>query len=151
MTRFLCAGVAPALVWIAAAAGGMAVLGGCGAADKPQPGGSDGATDTGAANPSDGHTEDTGACADVPLVNWDTFGAGFLLHHCQGCHASTTPDRYGAPAEVTFDTKADAWAWRDRILERSAIDPPTMPPAGGTSADDRVRLRWWLTCAPEGT
>ena len=94
---------------------------------------------------------DTGPCADVPLVNWDTFGAGFLLHHCQGCHASTTPDRYGAPADITFDTKAEAWAWRDRILARSATEPPTMPPAGGTSVDDRVRLRWWLECAPEGT
>jgi len=134
----------------------LGLLLGCG--DDPPPKGSanddSGEGSDGASDGGDGAADgggDTGACADIPLVNWDTFGAGFLLHHCQGCHASTTPDRYGAPAEVTFDTKEQAWAWRDRILERSAVDPPTMPPAGGTSEDDRVRLRWWLECAPEGT
>lgn len=125
----------------------------CGGDDAPK--GNVGEDDDSAAAADGGGGDDggadTGACADVPLVNWDTFGAGFLLHHCQGCHASTAPDRYGAPADVTFDTKEEAWAWRDRILERSAVDPPTMPPAGGTSADDRVLLRWWLACAPEGT
>jgi hypothetical protein len=138
-------------VGITALSVGALSLSACGGADGGKAAASEEGSDTGAEDQGDGAIDDTGACADVPLVNWDTFGAGFMLHHCQGCHASTTPDRYGAPADVTFDTKADAWAWRDRILERSAVDPPTMPPAGGTSADDRVRLRWWLTCAPEGT
>jgi uncharacterized membrane protein len=92
-----------------------------------------------------------GACADVPVVTYANFGEGFVLHHCQGCHASSTPDRYGAPADVTFDTVDEVWAWRDRILERSASEPPTMPPAASTTADDRTRLRWWLECAEAGT
>ncbi|MCB9792315.1 MAG: hypothetical protein H6741_06270 [Alphaproteobacteria bacterium] len=95
--------------------------------------------------------EDTSYCADVPLVNYDNFGQGFITHMCQGCHASTTPNRYDAPAEVTFDTVEEVWAWQERILARSAGDDPTMPPAGGTSEDDRVKLEWWLRCAESGT
>jgi hypothetical protein len=45
----------------------------------------------------------------------------------------------------------DAWAQRDRILARAAIDTPEMPPLGGTTDDDRARLKIWLTCAEEGT
>lgn len=85
-------------------------------------------------------------CADAPVVTWDNFGEGFLTESCQSCHAAETPDRHGAPEEVTFDTEADALAWADRILARAAADPPTMPPAGGTHADDRELLTIWLTC-----
>ena len=45
-------------------------------------------------------TDDTAvadACADAPVVTYETFGAGFLLENCQSCHASTAPDRKGAP------------------------------------------------------
>lgn len=94
---------------------------------------------------------DTGPCADVPVVTYANFGEGFVLHHCQGCHASSTPDRYGAPGEVTLDTVDEVWAQKDRILLRAASEPPTMPPAASTSEDDRTRLRWWLECAEEGT
>ncbi len=95
---------------------------------------------------------DTGdACADAPVVTYETFGAGFLRQNCQACHASTTLDRAGAPAEVTFDTVDEAWTWKERILERAAVDPPTMPPMGGTTEDDRAKLTFWLTCADEGT
>jgi uncharacterized membrane protein len=90
-------------------------------------------------------------CADEPVVTYETFGAGFLTENCQSCHASTAPDRKGAPEGVVFDTVGDAWAQRDRILARAAIDPPEMPPLGGTTADDRARLKIWLTCAEEGT
>ncbi|MCB9797724.1 MAG: hypothetical protein H6741_33960 [Alphaproteobacteria bacterium] len=45
----------------------------------------------------------------------------------------------------------EVWAWQERILARAAADAPTMPPAGGTSEDDRTRLRWWLECAEPGT
>ncbi|MBL8618239.1 MAG: hypothetical protein JNM72_21680 [Deltaproteobacteria bacterium] len=129
----------------------LALALGCGAEEGPKGAVGEDSAAGGVVDSGGEGAQDTGPCAEVPLVNWDTFGAGFVLHHCQGCHASTTPDRYGAPPEVTFDDKEQTWAWRDRILERSAVDPPTMPPAGGTSADDRVRLRWWLECAPEGT
>jgi uncharacterized membrane protein len=83
---------------------------------------------------------------EVPLVDWDTFGHGFLTTYCQGCHASTTPDRRGAPEAVTFDTEEDALAWRAQILGAAASEAPTMPPNGGPSDDDRERLSIWLTC-----
>ncbi len=98
-----------------------------------------------------GWLSDTGGCSAHPIVNYNNFGEGFILHYCQGCHASTTPNRYGAPEEVTFDTVEQVWTWQERILERAAVEPPTMPPAGATNVDDRTRLRWWLECAEEGT
>lgn len=124
---------------------------GCGGGPAPKGGGSGadgGAEDSGGAGEGGA---DTGPCADVPLVNYNNFGQAFITHTCQGCHASTAADRYGAPEDSTFDTVEQVWAQRDRVLIRAAVDPPTMPPAGGSSEDDRVRLRWWLECAEEGT
>jgi uncharacterized membrane protein len=83
---------------------------------------------------------------DKPVETWDTFGKGFLRNHCQGCHASTVTDRYDAPENVIFDTREDALAQSDRIMARAGVDNPTMPPAGGTSTDERERLRLWLEC-----
>jgi uncharacterized membrane protein len=89
---------------------------------------------------------DTGACADAPVLTWANFGAGFLIENCQSCHASTSPDRNGAPESVTFDTEAEALALQDRILIRAAGDAPDMPPEGGITEEDRHRLELWLTC-----
>ena len=119
--------------------------------------GADKAADTAAATDAGG-TLDTAepdwaslSCDEAPTVNWNNFGAGFIGHYCQGCHASTTADRYGAPEAVTFDTVDEVWAQRDRVLARSTGEAPTMPPAGGTNEEDRQKLQWWLTCQPEGT
>jgi hypothetical protein len=90
-------------------------------------------------------------CTDVPIVTYNNFGEGFMTENCQGCHASTAADRYGAPAGVTFDTVKEVWTWQERILSRSAGDDASMPPAGGVSEDDRTRLEWWLLCAESGT
>jgi len=94
---------------------------------------------------------DTDPCADVPVVTYNNFGEGFMTENCQGCHASTTADRYGAPESVIFDTVDDVWSRAERILERAAGDDASMPPAGGVSEDDRTKLEWWLICAEEGT
>lgn len=95
---------------------------------------------------------DTGAdpCADAPVVTWETFGAGFVTENCQSCHASTQTDREGAPADVTFDTAADVWRLREAVLRTAGAEPPTMPPLGGTTEEDRQKLRDWLTCGVEG-
>ena len=90
-------------------------------------------------------------CTDAPTVTWNNFGHGFVLENCQGCHASTTPDRYEAPEDVFFDTVEDVWMWSDRILVRATGDDPSMPPSGGVGDDDRTKLEWWLTCATSGT
>ncbi len=92
----------------------------------------------------------SGLCVDAPVVTYETFGAGFMTENCQSCHASTSPDRKGAPAHVVFDTVDDVWANKTRVIGL-AVTAVTMPPLGGTTADDRALLETWLTCAEEGT
>lgn len=100
-------------------------------------------------------TADTSAnvdpCVDAPHLTWESFGQGFLTAQCQTCHASTAPDRHGAPDEVTFDTVEQAWLFADSILSSSTGGMPSMPPAGGVSEDDRQRLTWWLRCGTPGS
>jgi hypothetical protein len=103
-----------------------------------------------------GDTADTAGpepdfCDDAPVLTWNNFGQGFITEACQGCHAGDTPDRYGAPEDVLFDTVAQAWDRADRILARASGDYPSMPPLGGTNADDRLRLEYWLRCADPGS
>jgi len=125
----------------------------------PDTGGGGAVTDGGAASTGGdsggdgGASGDTGAdaCADAQTVTWASWGQGFLLEACQGCHASTSTNRYDAPEDVVFDTVDDAWNHAARILARAAADPPTMPPMGGTTEDDRTRLQWWLLCGTPGT
>jgi uncharacterized membrane protein len=105
--------------------------------------------DADAAPPAD--TPDPGpvACGpEVPSLTWETFGEGFVTTHCQGCHASTTLDRKGAPDTLVFDSAEDVAARVDLIIDAATADPPRMPPAGGPTADDRERLAIWLTCFP---
>lgn len=97
-----------------------------------------------------GKVEDSDFCTDAPTATWETFGDGFVTQNCQACHASTQTDREGAPEDVTFDTADQVWALKDRVLERAAVEPPTMPPLGGTTEDDRYLLEVWLTCGVEG-
>lgn len=89
---------------------------------------------------------DTGACADAAALSWASFGAGFFVQNCQSCHASTSPDRHGAPPDVTFDDEASVRARADRVLARAAGDAPDMPPSGGVSLAEREKLTLWLTC-----
>ena len=121
----------------------LASLCGCARADDTD-------DDTAAGDTTESPTADPACDAAVPLT-WDTFGEGFLLEACNGCHAADAPDRHDAPADVTFDTAAQAWAWRDRILARATGAAPTMPPQGGVTDDDRTRLYWWLGCGVAGS
>lgn len=98
-----------------------------------------------------GDTADSGLCVDAPVVTYNSFGRAFVERACQPCHATPAPDRYGAPEGVVFDTVEDTWRFADSILARAAGDAPTMPPAGGTTEDQRTKLLWWLTCAEPGT
>jgi hypothetical protein len=118
--------------------------------------GDDSAAAGDSAGPEDSAPADDSAaidpfCDDQPVVTWANFGAGFLLGACQGCHASTTPDRHGAPEGVSFDNVDEAWAWQPRILARATGEAPTMPPLGGINEADRLLLEIWLRCAAAGT
>jgi uncharacterized membrane protein len=89
-------------------------------------------------------------CEDAQLVTYTNFGKSFFTHSCQGCHASTAPDRYGAPEEVQFDTLDWVWEQSAVILAVAAGDEPSMPPQGGVTDDERTKLKWWLQCGKEG-
>jgi hypothetical protein len=100
-----------------------------------------------------GEPEDTGVpfCGDAPVINYVNFGEGFMLEACQGCHATDTPDRYGAPESVNFDTAPQIWAQVDRILVRAVGEYATMPPLGGVVEQDRLKLQYWLECGEAGS
>ncbi|MED5373114.1 MAG: hypothetical protein VX899_19000 [Myxococcota bacterium] len=85
-------------------------------------------------------------CQDAPLTTYDNFGQGFMLQHCQSCHASESLERNGAPEAVHFDDEEAVWQHADRILTRSTGDAPDMPPMGGVTSEDRLRLEQWLLC-----
>lgn len=91
-------------------------------------------------------SDEVGLCADAPVVTWANWGHGFMIEACQGCHASTATDRYGAPDSVAFDTIEEVYQWRERILYRAVGEDPTMPPGGGTTEDDVYFLQVWLSC-----
>lgn len=95
-----------------------------------------------------GKEEDSGLynCEEAPYVNYDNFGQAFLTHNCQGCHASTTANRYGAPDNVFFDTEQDSLNWSERILATTTGENRSMPPAGDIPDDEQVMLYWWLVC-----
>ena len=103
------------------------------------------------AQPQETDDSTSSFCADAPVVDYNNFGRGFMTESCQGCHASTTPDRQGAPESVVFDSVEEVWRWDERILARAGSEQPDMPPQGGVEADDRSRLRWWLLCADPGS
>ena len=84
-------------------------------------------------------------CDTAAAVGWEDFGEGFLLTHCQSCHASLAPERHGAPESVSFDTESQASQWAEAIL-RTVIDQATMPPAGGVTEAEKELLAAWLTC-----
>lgn len=84
-------------------------------------------------------------CAALPDVTYDNWGRGHLLTHCSGCHAAESPDRYGAPPAVTFDTEDETREWAGRIHARVVVDV-NMPPAGGLTDDERAFLEILLVC-----
>ena len=85
------------------------------------------------------------ACDTALEVTWSNWGEGFMLTHCSGCHAATSPDRHGAPEGVFFDTEEEVLENAASIV-RVVLESQTMPPAGGIVADDLVLLDAWLHC-----
>ncbi len=91
---------------------------------------------------------DTGmACEPVPT--WSAYAEPVLLEHCQPCHASTSPNRYGAPTHITFDDETQTRAFASCIEETALSESPTMPPAVPVSELDKRMLETWLWCVEE--
>ena len=114
----------------------------------PDPG-----TPPGEEDPSDtgGDGSDVLNCDDAPRVDWINFGQGFFVQNCNGCHHSETPDRYGAPEDVIFDTADDVWAQKGLVLGTAGGESPSMPPNGGTTLIQREKLQIWLECGEDGS
>jgi uncharacterized membrane protein len=87
----------------------------------------------------------TNNCESAPAVTWEGYAQGKFLAHCEGCHATDTPKRYGAPEAVTFDTEADIRTWKERIIVRM-LEQEDMPPAGGLTDDEKYLLNIYLIC-----
>jgi hypothetical protein len=97
-------------------------------------------------------------CPPDNVLTWRSFGAGFLLTWCTGCHASGLPDaeRQGAPTGVDFDTYAAYKPLERLVYERAVLEAHTaatnpaaaspMPPAGVVPEADRRRLAQWIAC-----
>lgn len=90
--------------------------------------------------------DDELSCDDHPVVTWQSFGQQFLSDNCQGCHASSSPDRQGAPESVTFDTESQVQEHAARMLFAATGEGPYMPPDGGPTPQERLQLQVWLTC-----
>ena len=85
-------------------------------------------------------------CDDEPVVTWDNWAESMMITHCQGCHASSSPNRYGAPLDIHFDHKDAAYDLADRIYIRT-LEQEDMPPAGGILREDLYLLDVWLRCS----
>ena len=87
-------------------------------------------------------------CPDDLAATWESFGQGFLLDHCVGCHSANVEGeaRSGAPVGVDFETHAKALQWLQSIFVVSADAAVAMPPADSVPAEDRFILGDWLAC-----
>ena len=83
---------------------------------------------------------ESGVCGEsLPEMTWQSFGEGFVSTYCQGCHASGTFDRHGAPESVVFDSE-------DEVLARvEAVKRTTL--GGGIPAEQRELLSAYLKCS----
>lgn len=89
-------------------------------------------------------------CVDAQTVTYNNFGKSFMTHSCQGCHASTAPNRFEAPEDVSFDDIDAVWDQADVILAVASGSAPSMPPQGGVTDLQRTKLIWWLRCGEPG-
>ncbi|MFN0250634.1 MAG: hypothetical protein ACKV2T_27390 [Kofleriaceae bacterium] len=85
---------------------------------------------------------------ETSYLDYQNFAAAFSNDWCRGCHGSAIPDgmRQRAPLGVDFDDLAALRHWSERIAIRATGVTPTMPPAGGPSAEERALLAEWIAC-----
>ena len=106
----------------------------------------DGTGDSGASGDSGTDTASATECLDLGYeVTWGSFGEGFLSTYCDSCHAADSPNRFGAPDAVTFDTLEETIDWQERIRVRT-LEDQDMPVGGGVYDDDLFLLEVWMDC-----
>ena len=88
-------------------------------------------------------------CDTAADITYAEFGKSFMTQYCQGCHASTSTNRQGAPDSVNFDTLESIWILREDILRVTTSESPSMPPAWAIPDTDIELLQWWLECGSE--
>ena len=80
-------------------------------------------------------------------LTYESFGQSFMAAYCNRCHSAPDGQRYGAPADFVFDTRAEIIAHEDRIFARAADTNDSMPPGpDSVPAAERMRLADWLAC-----
>jgi uncharacterized membrane protein len=85
-------------------------------------------------------------CSDAPTVTWASWGEGFLIENCHGCHSPATAEAAHAPPGLFFADEDEVRSQASRILARATGAQPDMPPQGGVEDSDRYLLEVWLRC-----
>lgn len=89
---------------------------------------------------------DSGAACDLGYpYTWDNWGEGFFVTYCNACHAASSPNRFGAPEAVQFDTLQQVRDQAARV-EATVLDDGSMPVGGGVREGDIEALRVFLDC-----
>lgn len=117
----------------------------CGTKDDPV--GRRASTEVSDTAASSSDPDDTGAapCDSAPVISWSGWAQGFFRGYCTSCHSVATPDRWGAPEGLNFDTEDEVQGLAAQI--RSAVlDRQTMPIGGGVLQDDLELLEVYLDC-----
>ena len=99
-----------------------------------------------------GKGEDTGAapaaCAqdvDGAYPTWGTFGESFFLSYCRSCHSAETPQRFGAPDAINFDSEEEVMS-QLAAVRRTVLTDQSMPKGGGVPEAERAELARYLDC-----
>jgi uncharacterized membrane protein len=79
-------------------------------------------------------------------VTYASFGQGFVLDWCRGCHSAEASMRQDAPTTVDLDTLDEIRAQSWPIIRTTAGSGASMPPAGGPSDADREMFIAWMSC-----
>lgn len=95
------------------------------------------------------------SCPTSGGPTYASFGAAFFAHYCTGCHSRSASARFGAPADVNFDTEDDIRASALAVDAEAAAGPDAtntdMPDMGGMvhvppSLSERELLGQFLAC-----
>jgi len=92
-----------------------------------------------------GGASDTFAPCGEDELTWSNWADPFFTSWCDQCHSATTPNRFGAPEGVYFDSVSDV---RERIesIRTTVLEYGTMPLGGGLSEYELEALDAFLMC-----